>query len=402
MDLFHAFSFDNCQECGRCLQGCPVMRLTEDEAIDEIRRLKKGGAASRVLKKCTSCFACNFICPNNCNPAQLILQRWNEIYSDKGLPLRARYYDTNHSPNFRTYVLERLPEDEKALVRSWRRLDPCEEIFYPGCNVITVPYLTRTRLMDGMEIRGSLEMCCGETYYRMGLFDELRQVGRRLQDYFKTLGVKRMIIPCTAGRNMFTNVLPSVGIHFDFKVTHLLEILWQKVESGELRFQRAVNLTVTIQESCYAKMFGPEYIDLPRKLLEAAGCTVIEEDLHGESALCCGIAGGFSPYSGYHPLNITLSTIRALRQAKKTGAEAVVTYCAGCLQMLSVGKIAYPAFGLPVYHLLEILQLAIGEIPARLNRRRGWTMFAGVVKNQFPLLLSSRRHRITVPSGGKD
>jgi Fe-S oxidoreductase len=397
MDLFHAFSFDDCKECGECLQACPVMKLPAAEAVAEIRRLKRSEAESRVLKKCTSCFACNFICPNGCNPAQLILQRWHEIYRDKGLPMRARYYDPNHDLNFRTYVLERLPEDEKALVRSWQRMDPCEEIFYPGCNVITVPYLTRTRMLDGMNIRGSLDMCCGETYYRMGLFDELKQVGKRLQKYFAALGVRRMIIPCTAGRNMFTNVLPSFGIHFDFTVTHLLELLWQKVESGELRFTRPFNRTVTIQESCYAKMFGPEYAALPRKLLAAAGATVIEEELHGNSALCCGIAGGFSPHSGYHPVDITLSTIRSLRQAQKTRARAVVTYCAGCLQMLSVGKIAYPLAGLPVYHLLEVLQTAIGETPARLNGKRAWTMFAGVAKNQFPLLLSTGRHRITVP-----
>jgi hypothetical protein len=64
--------------------------------------------------------------------------------------------------------------------------------------------------------------------------------------------------------------------------------------------------------------------------------------------------------------------------------------------MLSVGKIAYPVPGLPVYHLLEILQTAIGETPARRNGKRAWTTFTGVVKNQFPLLLSTGRHRITV------
>ncbi len=396
MDRFHDFSFDACEECGQCLQQCPVMSLTEQVAIDEIKRLKKGEPTRHVLKKCTSCFDCNFVCKNNCNPAQLILQRWNETYRDKGLPARARYYDPNHTPNFRTYVLDRLPEDEKELVQSWRNMEPCEEIFYPGCNVITVPYLTRTSLLDGMNIRGSLDMCCGETYYRMGLFDELQKVAKRLEAWFNALGVKRMIIPCTAGRNMFTNVLPRFGVKFDFEITHLLEILWRKVESGELKFTRPVNLTVTIQESCYAKMFGEEYMDLPRKLLEAAGATVIEEELHGESALCCGIAGGFSPHSGYHPLDITLATIRSLRQAQKTRAEAVATYCAGCLQMLSVGKIAYPLAGQPIYHLLEILQMAIGETPARLNRKRSWTMFTGVVKNQFPMVLSPKRHRINV------
>ncbi|MFP4444755.1 MAG: (Fe-S)-binding protein [Desulfosudaceae bacterium] len=395
MDLFHSFDWEACRECGECLQGCPVMGLSADQAVTEIRRLKQG-APSRVLKRCTSCFACNFICPRQCNPAQLILARWQEIYHERGLPARAAYFDTNHLPNFRTHVVDRLPPEEKALVGSWQNMSPCEEIFYPGCNVITVPYLTRTRLLDGMAIRGSLDVCCGETYYRMGLFDELVQQGRRLQKYFAALGVRRMIIPCTAGRNMFTNVLPAFGIRFDFTVTHLLELLWEKVAAGELRFPHPVNRTVTIQDSCYAKMFGPEYTALPRKLLEAAGATVIEEELHGQSALCCGIAGGFSPYSGYHPLDITLAAAKALNQARKTGARAVVTYCAGCLQMLSVGKIAYPVPRLPVYHLLEILQMAMGETPDRRNRQRSWTMFGGVVKNQFPRLLSPRRHRVRV------
>ncbi len=396
MDLFHAFSHENCEECGECLHRCPVMQLPRERAQQEIKRLKAGEPTRRVLKQCTSCFACNFICPNHCNPAQLILERWHQTYQAKGLPARAKYYDTNHRPNFRTYVVDHLPADEKALVASWEDRSPCAEVFYPGCNVITVPYLTQTRLLEGMTIRGSLDMCCGETYYRMGLFEELQQVGRRLQDYFGALGVKRMIIPCTAGRNMFTNVLPSFGIHFDFEVVPLLELLWQKVEAGELVFSQPVDLTVTIQEACYAKMFGPAYAALPRKLLQAAGARVIEEELHGESALCCGIAGGFSPDSGYHPWDITLSTIRSLRQAKKTRARALVTYCAGCLQMLSVGQIAYPTHGMPVYHLLEILQMAIGESPARLNKKRARTMFAGVVRNQMPLLLSPRRHNVRV------
>lgn len=396
MNLFHDFDAERCEECGRCLHQCPVMGLPLETARAEIRRLKSGEKTRYVLSRCTSCFACNFICENHCNPAQLILQRWNETYRARGLPVRARYFDTNHQPNFRTYVLDRLPSDEKAMVQSWADMSPCREVFYPGCNVITVPYLTRTRLLDGMTIRGSLEMCCGETYYRMGLFDELKRVGRRLEAYFRTLRVERMIIPCTAGRNMFTNVLPSFGIQFDFTVTHLLELLWEKVTAGELVFTHPVDLTVTIQESCYAKMFGGAYTALPRKLLEAAGARVIEEELHGQSALCCGIAGGFSPDSGYHPWDITLSTIRSLRQAKKTGAQAVVTYCAGCLQMLSVGKIVYPTHGMPVYHLLEILQMAIGEKPARLNKKRARTMFAGVARKQMPLVLSSRRHRVDV------
>ncbi|MCD6569491.1 MAG: (Fe-S)-binding protein [Deltaproteobacteria bacterium] len=391
MDLFKAFDTEKCTLCGECFYQCPVMKLPLDVAKDEIVRLINGDETRSVLQKCTSCFACNFICPERCNPAQLILDRWHEKYLREGLLLRAEYFIPHNRPNFRTYVLDRLPDDEKMLVESWDDTSSCEEIFYPGCNVITVPYLTKTKLLEGLNIRGSLDMCCGEMYYRMGLYDQVKQVAKKLEKHFNKMGVKKMIIPCTAGRNMFTNVLPKFGAHFDFEIQHILPWILEKIESGEIEIKNKLDMTVTIQESCYGKMFGGEYLDIPRKILEKIGARVIEEDLCREKALCCGIAGGFSPTSSYHPLHITLSTIRSLRLAQNTGAQAIVAYCAGCLQLLSVGQIAYPIKKMPVYHILELLQMAIGETPDRRNTQRAWQFLAGTVINQFPKVLSNKR-----------
>jgi Fe-S oxidoreductase len=149
-------------------------------------------------------------------------------------------------------------------------------------------------------------------------------------------------------------------------------------------------MKVAIQESCYGKMFGDEYMDIPRRLLAKIGVTVVEEELCREKALCCGIGGGFSYASSYHPWDITLSTVRSLRLAGKTGAQALVVYCAGCLQMLTVGQIVYPN-RMPIYHILELLQLAIDERPERRHKQRARLMFRGVVINQFPKVLSRQR-----------
>ena len=396
MDLFHDFNADKCLECGECFHGCPVMALPLERARAERIKLNRGEGSDLIVTRCTSCFACNFTCPENCNPAQQILALWNREYGERGMPLRARYYDPNSVPNFRTHVVARLPDDERALVEKWKDLSPAEEIFYPGCNFITVPYLTKTKLLAGIDIRGSLDTCCGETYYRMGLFDEVGKVARRLESYFKRIGVKRMIIPCTAGRNMFTNVLPKFGVTFNFEIVHMLPWLWGRIESGEIEIKKKLRMSVTIQESCYGKIFGDGAMDLPRKLLERIGVTVREESLARERALCCGIAGGFSPRSAYHPWDITMSTFRSLGLAKRSGAYAIAVYCAGCLQMLTVGQIVHPFNNMPVYHVLELLQMAIGEEPARLNRKRARTMFAGVMRHQMPNVLSGKRYRIRV------
>jgi Fe-S oxidoreductase len=393
MDFFRKFDAGKCTLCGECFHRCPVMHLPLDMAKDEIKKLIEGRETKWVLQKCTSCFACNFICPEGCNPAQKILDVWHEKSVRQGLPVRAMYFIPDSPLNFRTYVLDRLPQDERELVKSWEDASPCEEIFYPGCNWITVPYLTRTSLLKGVNIRGSLNLCCGETYYRTGQYEMVERSARRLQDWHSKVRFKKMIIPCTAGRNMFTNVLPKFGVKFDFEVQHMLPWLLSRIENGEIRIANPLNMKLTIQESCYGKFFGDEYMDVPRRLLKEMGATVVEEDLCRQNALCCGIGGGFSYQSSYHPWDITLATVRSLRLAGKTGAQALVVYCAGCLQMLTVGQIVYPN-RMPVYHIVELLQMAIGEQPERKHKQRGRTMFKGVVLNQFPKTLSRKKFSI--------
>jgi Fe-S oxidoreductase len=392
-DLFAPFDKDKCTLCGECFSQCPVMHLPIDEAKKEMGRLIAGEKTKYVLQKCTSCLACNLICPEHCNPTQLILDRWHEMYMHQGLPLRAKWFIPHYKPNFRTYVLDKLPEDEKKMLEAWNNLSPCEEMFYPGCNIITSPYLTRTSLLDGLEIRGSLDTCCGEMYYRMGLFEQVEQVAKRLDRYFRKLGVKRMIIPCTAGYNMFSNVLPRFGFKPDFEIRHLLPWLWERIEDGRIEIKSNLGMKVTIQDSCYGKIFGEKILDLPRKLLARIGVEVVEERYCRQESLCCGIAGGFSPESGYSPNRIVSSTIRSLREAKATRADAIVVYCAGCFQMLSTVHTFYPT-GMPIYHILEMLQMTIGEKPARRQKQRGRAQLVGTLVHQSPKLISRNRFRV--------
>lgn len=393
MDLFASFDRERCDQCGECFHQCPVLQLPIDTAKIEIGRLLGGKNTEIVLQKCESCFACNFICPREANPTQLILERWHEQYTANGLPLRGAYYSPHKSPNFRSYVVERMPADEQAMIDSWKDTSPAKEIFYPGCNWITAAHLAKTKLIDGLTIRGSLDLCCGETYYRMGLFDQLTQVGERLKHWLDKMGTKKILIPCTAGLNMFTNVLPKFGMTIDVEIEHILPWLLRRLESGEIDIKYKFDKTATIQESCYGKIFGEGYMNIPRKILELLGIRVIEQKFSREMAVCCGIAGGFSNPSSYHPLDITRSTLRSLKLAKDTGADMVVSYCAGCMQMLSVGQVANPLNRMPVYHILELLMIATGEQPIgqKEKRRRALTFLAGVTRNQIPVVASKKR-----------
>jgi len=388
---FQFSDVSRCELCGECLSRCPELSLTLGQAKKEKARINRGEISRRISKACTSCFNCNAYCPNDARPCDAIVRCWHDDYKQNGLRERARYFMPLETINFRSYVTERLPEGEKKRLASWDDTSPCEEFIYPGCNVCTVPYLTETSLLPDIPIRGGLDWCCGETFFRMGYYDLAEAQGRRLQARFREMGAKEILMMCTAGTAFFSVIMPErLGIKFDAKFKPLVRYLWEKLESGQIEVQRMLNLRAAVQDSCYSKFLEPDYVDLPRRILERIGVEVVEVERSKEDMACCGIGAGFSMESNFNPVSLTASTLKRIREAKKTGADILCAYCAGCIQMIGAGSIVYPG-ALPVYHLLELVQMAAGERPAHKINQRARTMLLGTVLNQFPRLLRSSR-----------
>jgi len=400
IEFFDPFNESACTRCGICLEKCPIMDFSKEEGNVEIEKIIKN-EPSKVLKNCQSCFTCNFYCPENAHPASLILQRWNEQYKEQGLKIRGKYYMTlyPHYPNFRSYVMDHLPKQTKDLVKSWASLDPLkgDTLTYPGCNIITFAELTQTSLFQDLDIRGRLEYCCGETLFRTGYRDELFQVTKRLDAWFNTLKPKNLLVLCTAGTNVFKNILPHYGLSYKFEsIKSYIQYLWEKIKNDEIIIKEKLNMTVAIQDSCYSKMFGEEYMDLPRKILEYIGVKVVEIDACREDMRCCGIGGGFSVDSAYHPLKLTKSTFRNLKEFKKQKIDALCVYCAGCLATYMTSMNLYMKKRIKVYHIIELLQMAIGEKPMtyKAKKKRAKHFFWGIMKKQLPKTFSKKTFKI--------
>ena len=304
-----------------------------------------------------------------------------------------------HYPNFRSYVMEHLPEETKDLVKSWANLDPLkgDTLTYPGCNIITFAELTQSSMFEDLDIRGRLEYCCGETLFRTGYQDELFQVTKRLDAWFNILKPKNLLVLCTAGTNVFKNVLPHYGLNYKFEsIKSYIQYLWEKIEKGEIIVKKKLDMTVAIQDSCYSKMFGEEYMDLPRKILQFIGVKVVEIDACREDMRCCGIGGGFSVDSAYHPLKLTKSSFRNLKDFKKQKVDALCVYCAGCLATYLTSMNLYFKKKMNVYHIIELLQMAIGEKPMsnKAKKKRAKHFFWGIMKKQLPKTFSKKTFKI--------
>jgi Fe-S oxidoreductase len=388
--LLEPYNREACEVCGRCLMECPVMKLPEAAAKREMSAMRDGRPGKHVLENCETCLACNLVCPNGANPMMLFQQRFHEEHQRAGLPEYSLYFQPHEPDNFRADMIGRQTPAERKLLEKWADLSPCEEFAYAGCNIISAPYLTQTKFLEGLNIRGGVDYCCGEMYFRTGMLDQLRQTAARLNLYLEKLGAKRMMVLCTAGYNLFSNILPRYGLETNMEITSYLPWLWQKLDSGEIAVTKPLDMTVTIQESCHAKVIGPEYYELPRKIAAKLGCKVKEMKHNRECAYCCGIGGGFPAKKNYHPLAITRATLRAVYEADRAGSEAIMAYCAGCFVSFSAGLAVYPT-SKPVFHVFEMVQMASGETPKRFNSARGRQFLLDVMKNQLPKTLSARR-----------
>jgi Fe-S oxidoreductase len=386
------FRHEECDLCGECLLRCPYMELSPEEAREEMKRMMSGEPTRVVHRKCISCYACDAYCPRGCRPYELIISTWHRRYRERGLPVRASYLMPASRPNFRIDTVEGMNPREKELLEKWRKTPPeGEYVLYPGCNALTLPHLLDASFLDDVVISGEFDLCCGEMYFRMGLFDVVRETARRLTEYYRGRNIGTMLFVCPAGLNMFRNVLPGLfGAEFGFRTAFLGEYLLEKVERGEIEITNRLHRTVAVHDSCHGRILGEEVMGTARRLYGLMGLETVEISTDPMQGLCCGMAAGCNRY---RPEDMYRAAVMELKAARKTGAEELAVYCGGCQLTLSLMRWLYPTRQ-PVRHLLEYLKEAVEGASPHPADRRALRMLGKVATKALPKLFSRRTYFI--------
>ena len=115
--------------------------------------------------------------------------------------------------------------------------------------------------------------------------------------------------------------------------------------------------TVAIHDNCWPKASGNIFFEKVRNILKAFEIDVVEPKHTRENALCCGIGAAASNYSIIYSVK---SARKRLRELDVKGADFIVDYCGGCNWYLTLAK-NVSLSKLPIYHLIEIVQMGIGE-----------------------------------------
>lgn len=361
-----AFREDLCDRCGLCLHKCPVMHLPLDEAKAEVIRLIEGKDSKIALYRCNTCFACNIYCPKDANPYQLILERWNDLYYDRGAPPLYRFVCPTETPNIWQLLNIFLSSKERKWVTQWMNYEPKPEdiVLLIGNYTHLFPFIIGgSKLLDYFKPIDRIDQWEGGAYlYQGGYLDVVQKIAQRTKRDFDKWGVKNIVATLDAVEFIFNEVHPKeMGVHHDQNFLNFHQWLLDKINSKQIKLPNQLNLKVTVHDNCYSKALGGKYWEEPREILKKCGCEIIEMKHNRKDSLCCGFGAGASWVKNMSiPFDIISEGAKRFKEAEETGADALISYCGGCIYLLWAARELLRS-KIDLYHIIEIARLAMGE-----------------------------------------
>jgi Fe-S oxidoreductase len=409
------FRKDRCRQCGACLMACPVVHLPQRAArYDRERAIHGLFGESLSLSLCTTCNACDLVCPEGAGPYELVLERFDEESRLKGLPGMARMVFPNEDLNLWSLLRPLMSDREAGDLEQWASnlSKKHRAVMLTGFYTNLVPFLLQGDLFGrcGMPVAGSEGLWgCGGDSHKLGLIGVTERVARLLEAQFASMNVEKVVCFMEAEAAMLSEVLPGrYGARFPFEVEPLGDWLRDGIARGKIEIKNPLGMNVTVHDNCMSRCLEGRPQEVMRSLMKDCGCSVVEMEHSRERALCCGWAATIpSLFSGAGLagtfMHMIFSLNRRLGEAIESGADAVVTGCPACYIFLSFIRYLTNRT-IDVYHTVEIVRMAAGETPAHPAEERCLDLLAAVAMLAWRSMRDpdfTRRFRPSPPVPGR-
>jgi Fe-S oxidoreductase/nitrate reductase gamma subunit len=403
---------DACTICGRCTSVCPanktgkpldpreiVLKVGEVMAataspkvpppvtVDADITIEAGSVLERITAEevwaCTTCKACDEICPVNIEILDKILdirRYYSLMESNFPTELGNAYRGMENSSNpwglsqaDRAQWARGIP-DEVPIVDPGSGSLGHEYLYWVGCAtsfddrnkkvaVATAKLLQRAGV--DFAILGQNELCTGDPARRSGNEYVFQMLASQNIEALNGLGVQKIIASCPHCFNTLKNEYPDYGGKFD--VVHHSQFLMQLVDDGRLSMKGAsLSERIAYHDSCYLGRHNDVYL-APRKVIGSiAGVEVVEMPRNGTRGLCCGAGGArmFMEERTGKKVNIERT-----EEALGTGADRIAVACPFCMIMLDDGvKEKGADEEVKVSDISMVLLEAIESIPGRATK----------------------------------
>jgi len=333
-----------------------------------------------IMYKCNSCGGCDAMCKGvqDMEPLRVMLE------------IRAKCVEDGQLlPQFMP-IIDNLRKEDNMMMKpkaergKWAEgldvkdltTEKADVVFFAGCRYCFDEELwqvARGAVMllknAGVDvgIMGKDETCCGARAYQMGYQGEFTKYAENNIEAWRTAGVKTVVTACADGYYGMKRLYPDLGSNFE--VLHITEYIDRLIKEGKLKFTKNVPMRVTYHDPCH----------LGRRLAQAPGYYVPGEPIMGvyepprdviksipgvelaemyrikEYSWCCGAGGGV--IDAYPEFNNFTATER-IKEARETGAEAIVTACSWCQRSLT-DAVSSMGDKMKVIDIVELVEQAI-------------------------------------------
>ena len=369
---------DACTMCGRCTSVCPAHAT--GKPLDPREIVLKSGevmaatgtpqvspplgvvaditiSANSLFERvtpeevwaCTSCKACDEICPVNIEILDKILdmRRYLSLMeSNFPTELGNAYRSMENSGNpWGMSQADRGDWAEKfegiEILDGSSPLE-AEYLYWVGCagsfddkNKKVTQAMAQLLQRSGISfsILGPSELCTGDPARRSGNEYIFQMLAMQNIETLNGMGVKKIITQCPHCFNTLANEYPQMGGNYE--VVHHSQFLEFLIDSGKLDLSKAkLEERVVYHDSCYLGRHNDVYM-APRNVIGSlGGIEIVEASRNGTKGMCCGAGGGrmWMEESTGKQVNIERS-----QELLRTGATKIAVACPFCYIMIDDG-----------------------------------------------------------------
>jgi Fe-S oxidoreductase/nitrate reductase gamma subunit len=369
---------DACTMCGRCTSVCPahatgkpldpreiVLKSGEVMAasgtpvvsppigtVPEIT-IESSSLFERITPDevwaCTTCKACDEICPVNIEILDKILdmRRYLSLMeSNFPTELGGAYRGMENSGN--PWGMSQADRaawtakvDDVPVLDGSEPFDH-EFLYWVGCagsfddkNQKVTQAMAKLMQRAGVDfaILGPSENCTGDPARRSGNEYIFQMLAMQNIETLDGMGVRKIITQCPHCFNTLMNEYPQLGGHYE--VVHHSQFLEWLIDQGKLDLSEAkLEERVVYHDSCYLGRHNDVYM-APRNVIgNLAGIDLVEASANGTKGMCCG-AGGARMFME-ETIGTKVNDARS-EQLVDTGASRVATACPFCYIMIDDG-----------------------------------------------------------------
>ena len=369
---------DSCTMCGRCTSVCPANAtgkpLDPREIVLKVGEVMAATGTPRVsppigtdpeitvpanwlfdritpeeLWSCTTCRACDEICPVNIEILDKILdmRRYLSLMesnfpAELGTAYRAMENSGNPWGLSQTERGDWAKDLEGIEIIDGSHPLEAEFLYWVGCagsfddknkKVTRAMAKLLQRAEVSFAILGPAENCTGDSARRSGNEYIFQMLASQNIEALNGMGVKKIITQCPHCFNTLANEYPQLGGNYE--VVHHSQFLEWLIAEGKLDMTGArLDERVVYHDSCYLGRHNDVYL-APRKVIGSlAGIEIVEATKNGTKGMCCG-AGGARMWME-ESIGKKVNDERS-EQLVATGASRIATACPFCYIMIDDG-----------------------------------------------------------------